>query len=388
MSTVEKSIEVNVPVRTAYDQWSQFEEFPRFMEGVEEVRQLDDKRLHWRAQIAGKQEEWDAEIIEQVPDQRIVWRSTSGAQNDGTVTFEPIDANRTRVMLRLDYHPQSFMEKAGDALGFVSTRVEGNLKRFKEFIESRGVETGAWRGEIHGAEVEPGTSAGLGSGIAGGAAAGLAGVTDYDTITDQSLVGGAPGSDAGATTDYDLTNRDFATASTTGDLYGGGYGGRPAEGGTVTGRGTTGTDIGGGGRSGGGGATGGGLSSDIGAGAPTERDLVGGTTTDRDIGAGATGGDVGADMATDRGLYAGTTDIGAGTTGGSAAGGGTPNHEQLQDLISERELPGDPTRARSGAGKEEDQDLAGGSTTGGGAGTSSMGIDVDKSKYFSYPTIK
>jgi uncharacterized membrane protein len=154
MAYVEKSIEVNVPVRTAYNQWTQFEEFPRFMEGVEEVHQLDDRRLHWRARIAGKTEEWDAEIVEQTPDQVVAWRSTTGAPNGGTVTFQPIDANTTRVNVRIEYDPQSFVEKAGDALGIVSRRVEGDLKRFKEFIESRGTETGAWRGEIHGGRVE------------------------------------------------------------------------------------------------------------------------------------------------------------------------------------------------------------------------------------------
>ena len=154
MTHIEKSIDVRVPVRTAYDQWTQFEEFPRFMEGVEEVRQLDDKRLHWRAKIAGKVEEWDAEIVEQIPDQRIAWRSTSGAQNDGAVSFRPIDANSTIVSLSLDYDPAGIVETVGDKLGFVARRVEGDLQRFKEFIESRPRETGAWRGEIYGGKVE------------------------------------------------------------------------------------------------------------------------------------------------------------------------------------------------------------------------------------------
>jgi uncharacterized membrane protein len=148
MAKIEKSIDVHVPVRTAYDQWTQFEEFPRFMEGVEEVRQLDDKRLHWRAKIGGKEEEWDAEITEQLPDERVAWRSTSGAENAGVVTFHHIDANTTRVMLQLEYDPEGVVENVGDALGVVSRRVEGDLKRFKEFIEGRGTETGAWRGEI------------------------------------------------------------------------------------------------------------------------------------------------------------------------------------------------------------------------------------------------
>src|SRR5690348_7518036 len=122
MATIEQSIDVHVPVRTAYDQWSQFEEFPRFMEGVREVRQLDDKRLRWRAEIAGKDEEWDAEITEQIPDERVAWTSRSGAHNAGVVTFHRIDDTTTRVMLQLDYEPRGVVEQAGDALGFVSRR--------------------------------------------------------------------------------------------------------------------------------------------------------------------------------------------------------------------------------------------------------------------------
>jgi uncharacterized membrane protein len=154
MDTIEKSITVDVPVRTAYNQWTQFEEFPRFMEGVEEVRQLSDKKMHWRANIGGKTEEWEAEIVEQTPDQRVSWRSTGGAYNAGAVTFQPQGANQTRVNLRLDYKPEGFVENVGDALGLIERRVEGDLKRFKDFIESRGSETGAWRGEIRNAQVE------------------------------------------------------------------------------------------------------------------------------------------------------------------------------------------------------------------------------------------
>ncbi len=153
MATVEKSIEVNVPVRTAYNQWTQFEEFPRFMEGVEQVQQLDDKRLHWKAEIAGKTEEWDAAITEQIPDQRIAWTNTTGAKNAGVVTFHYIDPNTTRVMLQLEYEPEGLVENVGSALGVVDRRVEGDLKRFKEFIESLGGETGAWRGEIRNEQV-------------------------------------------------------------------------------------------------------------------------------------------------------------------------------------------------------------------------------------------
>ena len=158
MAHVEKSITVNVPLRTAYSQWTQFREFPRFMEGVEEVRQLGDRRLHWRATIAGKEEEWDAEITHQEPDRQVAWRSISGAPNGGTVSFRPAGADGTEVMLRLEYEPQDWVESVGDALGFVSRRVEGDLERFKEFIESRGAETGAWRGEIRGGPVDRGAT--------------------------------------------------------------------------------------------------------------------------------------------------------------------------------------------------------------------------------------
>ena len=148
MANVERSIDVNVPVRTAYNQWTQFEEFPRFMEGVESVTQLDDRRLHWVAAIAGKCEEWDAEITEQTPDQRIAWTNTTGAKNAGVVTFHHLSDTTTRVMLQLDYEPEGLVENAGSALGFVERRVRGDLERFKQFIEARGQETGAWRGEI------------------------------------------------------------------------------------------------------------------------------------------------------------------------------------------------------------------------------------------------
>jgi len=149
VSTIEQSIDVNVPVRTAYDQWTQFEEFPRFMEGVREVRQLDDKRLAWCADIAGKEKRWEAEITEQIPDARIAWVSRTGAHNAGVVTFHRLDDRNTRVMLQLDYDPEGVVENVGDALGAVSSRVSGDLTRFKDFIEQRGRETGAWRGSIN-----------------------------------------------------------------------------------------------------------------------------------------------------------------------------------------------------------------------------------------------
>jgi uncharacterized membrane protein len=148
MSTIEKSIEVNVPVRTTYNQWTQFEEWPSFMEGIKEVRQLDDKHQHWRAEIGGIDKEWDAEIAEQIPDQRIAWHSTSGTPNGGVVTFHRISDDTTRVMLQMDYEPHGIVENVGDMLGVLSRRVEGDLERFKDFIEARGKETGAWRGSI------------------------------------------------------------------------------------------------------------------------------------------------------------------------------------------------------------------------------------------------
>lgn len=148
MERIEKSIDVEVPLRTAYNQWTQFEEFPQFMDGVQEVRQIDDTHLFWRADIAGKTAEWEAEIYEQIPDSRIAWRSTSGAPNAGAVSFQSVSPNITRVNLILDYQPMGAVEKVGDALGLVSSRVEGDLQRFKSFVEKRGVESGAWRGEV------------------------------------------------------------------------------------------------------------------------------------------------------------------------------------------------------------------------------------------------
>jgi uncharacterized membrane protein len=148
MSTIEQSVEVAVPVRTAYDQWTQFEEFPRFMDGVKAVEQLDDTHVRWKAKVAGRRKRWDAEIIEQVPDQRIAWRSTSGARNAGLVTFQPAGTDRTRVTLRMDVEPDDAVERVGDAIGILDRQVHGDLQRFKEFIEERRVATGAWRGTV------------------------------------------------------------------------------------------------------------------------------------------------------------------------------------------------------------------------------------------------
>ena len=148
VSFIQETIEVEVPVSTAYNQWTQFEEFPRFMPTVQEVKQLDDQHLHWRANVAGKTKEWDAELTEQIPDQRIAWNSTSGPRNNGVVTFDKIGENRTRVSLMMEYEPETTAEKVGDALGGVKLTAKGNLMRFKDLIEKRGVETGAWRGSI------------------------------------------------------------------------------------------------------------------------------------------------------------------------------------------------------------------------------------------------
>ena len=147
-STVEESIELEVPVSTAYNQWTQFEDFPKFMATVEAVNQIDTTHLHWRAIVGGKIKEWDAEITEQIPDERIAWRSTSGVRNSGVVTFHKITDSRTRVMLQMDYDPQNLAEKVADAGGAVKLTTKGNLKRFKKLLETRGQETGAWRGTI------------------------------------------------------------------------------------------------------------------------------------------------------------------------------------------------------------------------------------------------
>lgn len=148
MASIEESVEVGVPVETAYNQWTQFEEFPRFMEGVESVRQIDDTRLHWVAKVGGRRVEWDAEITEQHPDERVAWKSTSGAAHAGVVTFHRLAPDRSKVMLQLDTDPEGLVESAGDALGFARRRAKGDLERFKEMIEARGTETGAWRGEV------------------------------------------------------------------------------------------------------------------------------------------------------------------------------------------------------------------------------------------------
>ena len=152
MSRIEESIDVHVPVSTAYNQWTQFEEFPRFMEGVESVRQLDDTHLQWVAEIGGKKREWTAQIAEQRPDERVAWNATEGHGNSGVVTFHRLGDNETRVTVQMEHETEGMMESLGSALGADSRRVKGDLERFKDLIEGRGVESGAWRGEVERGE--------------------------------------------------------------------------------------------------------------------------------------------------------------------------------------------------------------------------------------------
>jgi uncharacterized membrane protein len=148
MAGVKESVEVNVPVSTAYNQWTQFEEFPKFMENVESVTQLDDTHLRWIADIGGKRQEWKAEITQQVPDEIIAWRSTEGQENAGSVRFESLDAERTKIEVTLTWEPEGIVEAAADRIGISERALSVDLGRFKELIEGRGVETGAWRGEV------------------------------------------------------------------------------------------------------------------------------------------------------------------------------------------------------------------------------------------------
>lgn len=153
MSVIDEEIEVAAPIRATYDQWTQFEEFPRFMSGVESVQQIDATTLHWVADIAGVRREWDARITEQIPDQLIAWVAMGGVHHDGLVTFDAVGADRTKVNLRLDLEPEGAVETIGDALGIVAARARGDLTRFQHFIEARVVPTGAWRGEVIGGDL-------------------------------------------------------------------------------------------------------------------------------------------------------------------------------------------------------------------------------------------
>jgi hypothetical protein len=203
MSRIEESIEVGVPVRVAYDQWTQFEEFPRFMDGVDEVRQIDDTHLHWRASVAGVQREWDAEITHQEPDRRICWRAVEGHRNDGEVRFEPMDGDRTRVILEMEHEPEGTVDKVGDWLGLAKRRAKADLERFRELIESHGTPTGAWRGEVRDGET-------TGGGPSAGAAAAAGPITSMDDpatgAAGMDPVGYGTAGAAGATGYGDMTS--------------------------------------------------------------------------------------------------------------------------------------------------------------------------------------
>src|SRR3712207_3884289 len=164
---VQKTVTVDVPIRTAYDQWTQFEEFPQFMGGVQRVEQLDDKRLHWVAEIAGVKREWYATILDQRPDEKVAWAATEGATNAGAVTFAPAGAGRTAVTLELEYESEGLIEKAGDALGIVEKQAQSDLEKFKSYIESRGTESGGWRGGVEGVIGTPGVESATSHGDSG-----------------------------------------------------------------------------------------------------------------------------------------------------------------------------------------------------------------------------
>ncbi|MFC8243881.1 SRPBCC family protein [Streptomyces chartreusis] len=149
MSTVKEAIEVHVSLRKAYDQWTQFEEFPNFMEGVDEVTQLDDRHNHWITSIGGVRREFDTEIVDQLADDRITWRTVDGeTRQRGSVRFEPLDDMHTRVELTMDVEPTGMAEKGADALGLIDRRVKGDLRRFKDYVESGGADSDGWRGRI------------------------------------------------------------------------------------------------------------------------------------------------------------------------------------------------------------------------------------------------
>jgi uncharacterized membrane protein len=152
METIKAATDVSVPVSTAYNQWTQFEQFPTFMDGVEEVTQIDDTHLSWAANVDGARRDWQAEIVEQVPDQKIAWRATSGGGPNGMVTFEPLGPESTLVTVEMSYEPEGMMEQLGAKIGLDSRQVSGDLKRFKQLVETTGAETGSWRGEVHSGE--------------------------------------------------------------------------------------------------------------------------------------------------------------------------------------------------------------------------------------------
>ncbi len=154
MDTVEKIIEVNAPLSVVYNQWTQFETFPEFMETVEEVQQLDSKRVHWKSKFSGKVKEWDAEIFQQEPDSLIAWRTTSGPVQTGTVSFRTRSPSRTEVAVRIEYQPETLVERLAGRFGIIGRRLKRDLEAFKEFIQNRPAETGGWRGRIHGRHID------------------------------------------------------------------------------------------------------------------------------------------------------------------------------------------------------------------------------------------
>lgn len=239
---VEKTITVQVPVRTAYDQWTQFEEFPRFMGGISSVTQQGDDMTHWVMEIGGVKREWDARILEQVPDTKVSWAATTGSTNAGAVYFTPLGANETSVRLEMEYEPEGVVEKAADALSLISRRAEADLEKFKDYIEKRGTETGGWRGTVTnpGAAGTPGAddaAASRGdSGAAGisktaavlgtaAAAAGVAAVvnavrnhddSDDDATTTTVVAGATPGTPTITTSSTEVTTDVTTDSSTTG----------------------------------------------------------------------------------------------------------------------------------------------------------------------------
>ncbi len=148
MTVIEESIEVQGPLSTVYNRWTKFEDFPQFMDGITEIRQLDDTHMHWVAEFGGQHHEWDAEVTEQKPDERVAWKNTDGTANAGVVTFHRIDPDTTRVMVQMDFVPEGIIEKLGAAIGSADRRVRGDLERFKDLVETGGGETGGWRGEV------------------------------------------------------------------------------------------------------------------------------------------------------------------------------------------------------------------------------------------------
>jgi carbon monoxide dehydrogenase subunit G len=217
MERIEKSIEVSCPVRVVYNQWTQFEDFPRFMSGVKEVKQLDDTHVHWHAEIWGRDKEWDAEITEQVPDERISWKSVSGANTAGTVRFESVGPGRTRVKVVMAYEPEGAIENVGDALGVMRRQLEETVEDFKEFIEDRKYESGAWRGTVKNSrKEEPGTAPGRADGSAGLASSGSAGATGGSRGT--AGTGGAAYTNPGGSTGGPERQQGHLPGHATGDV--------------------------------------------------------------------------------------------------------------------------------------------------------------------------